>query len=354
MDDYSISSSYPRISDLKELPEEFLRHWRALAMRTEAADPVCCGSAWQLAWLDANEPDARLWWMSSQDSAAVFTLSMDIGRPFMLRPPESGWCFGSTLFGPDSPEMLLKMLAELESRGCGIPALAMLAACIRGSREWLGLKRTFGRRAGFYPQDVFHNAVASLEGGVDGWLSRRSANFRQKLKKALKAGAAVGITFEPHQPLTEKEGEELYQRMLAVEQKSWKGQMGSGICERLSKKFYRCLLRRLIPDKNARVMFARHGEEDIGYIFGSTLEGIYRGQQFSFARDWQSFSVGNLMQYHVICELCEENFWRYDMGAADGPRMAYKSRWTDRRLAGELVFMGPGGLRFLRNHPDKV
>lgn len=350
----NIQSSLLHIDGLKDLPENFLRHWRTLAMQTEQADPVCCGSAWQLAWLDANAPDAKVLWMASGDSAIVFTVVMEFGKPFMLMPPESYWYFGNTLFGPDSAEMLEEMLAHLESGGMGLPVVAFLGACVRNSLEWLAVKLTFVRTADFYPQGIFHNAVASLKGGVDGWLSRRSANFRQKLKKALKAGEDAGITFESHRPMSKTAGEALYKRMLAVEKKSWKGQIGSGICERPSKKFYRCLLRRLIPDGNARIMFAKHEEEDIGYIFGSTLGGIYRGQQFSYASDWSARSVGNLMQYHVICELCGENFSRYDMGAADGQRMAYKSHWTERRIPGQLVIMGPAGVRIFRDQPKRI
>lgn len=331
-----------------------MRHWRALALQTEEADPVCCGSAWQLAWLEASNPDARVLWMASDDSAAIFTVAIEVGKPIMLLPPESNWYFGSTLFGPDSGEMLWEMLETLENGGLGIPVIAILGACMRDSREWRTLRRTFARSADFYPQGVFHNAVASLEGGVDGWLSRRSANFRQKLKKALKAESTAGIAFEFHRPLTKNEGDALYARMLAVEEKSWKGRIGSGICERPSKIFYQGLLRRLIPDKNARIMFARHEEEDIGYIFGSTLGGIYRGQQFSYDHEWAGHSVGNLMQYHVICELCGENFTRYDMGAADGVKMAYKSHWTENRLLGQLVFMCPAGMRLLRDQPEKI
>ena len=82
----------------------------------------------------------------------------------------------------------------------------------------------------------------------------------------------------------------------------------------------------------ARVIFARHEEKDIGFIFGGVARGIYRGQQFSYDTDWSRNSIGNTLQYEQITWLCEENILRYDMGPITGPRMEYKQHWT------ELVF----------------
>jgi len=85
------------------------------------------------------------------------------------------------------------------------------------------------------------------------------------------------------------------------------------------------MLRRLAESGIGRVMFARHEERDIGYIFGSIAGDVYRGQQFSYADDWKSFSIGNLLQAELIKWLCEQNIRRYDMG----PMMDYKKHWTE-------------------------
>ena len=56
---------------------------------------------------------------------------------------------------------------------------------------------------------------------------------------------------------------------------------------------------------------------------------MYRGQQFSYAHDCHTLSLGNLMQIEKIRWLCEEGVQRYDMGPLDGPKMQYKSHWTE-------------------------
>ena len=87
----------------------------------------------------------------------------------------------------------------------------------------------------------------------------------------------------------------------------------------------------------ARVIIARHSERDIGFIFGGVTNGIYRGQQFSFADAWRKASIGNLLQLEQIRWLCEEGATRYDMG----PMMDYKRHWTEQRFRIEARFMIP-------------
>src|SRR5690606_7765888 len=42
--------------------------------------------------------------------------------------------------------------------------------------------------------------IASLEGGVDGFLARRSAGVRKSLRRAARRAEAEGIWFESHRP----------------------------------------------------------------------------------------------------------------------------------------------------------
>ena len=109
------------------------------------------------------------------------------------------------------------------------------------------------------------------------------------------------------------------------EEASWKGKGECGMTVMPSRFYYECMLRRLSVSGRARVIFARQGEHDIGYIFGSLADKVYRGQQFSYADDWKSFSIGNLLQLEQVKWLCEEHIERYDMG----PMMEYKKHWTE-------------------------
>ena len=96
-----------------------------------------------------------------------------------------------------------------------------------------------------------------------------------------------------------------------------------------SKHLYSILMRRLTVSKNARVTFARHEGEDIGFIFGGMANGTYRGQQFSYDEKWRSSSIGNILQLEQIKWACEEDANRYDMGPLLGDKMGYKAHWTE-------------------------
>ncbi len=98
-----------------------------------------------------------------------------------------------------------------------------------------------------------------------------------------------------------------------------------------STSFYKKMIHRLASTNSARIIFAKQGEQDIGYIFGGLAGRVYRGQQFSYANDWREYSIGNLLQSEKIQWLCEERCRRYDMGPVSGPKMEYKRHWTEKQ-----------------------
>jgi CelD/BcsL family acetyltransferase involved in cellulose biosynthesis len=98
-----------------------------------------------------------------------------------------------------------------------------------------------------------------------------------------------------------------------------------------SSGFYRQMLRRLAASGAARVVFARAGERDVGYVFGGVAGPFYRGQQFSYAEECRSLSLGNLLQLAQIRWLCEDGVARYDMGSV----MEYKTHWAELEGRGE-------------------
>ena len=108
-----------------------------------------------------------------------------------------------------------------------------------------------------------------------------------------------------------------------------------------AREFYADMIRRLAAQGTARVMFARHEDQDIGFIFGGMLGPCYRGQQFSYDAAWKDLSIGNLLQVEQIRWLCEEGAVRYDMGTASGEPMAYKLHWTEAHPTSQTWFLQP-------------
>lgn len=323
-----------------ELPRDILKLWNRLALAHDHPDPVCCSPDWQLAWLETAKPQSRLIWSASGESLAIFAMDSHGSQSMVLWPPESGWCFGCNLLGYEAPGLLESILDYLSLRLRGVPVFSVLGGIAEEGEQIRSIGRYFGSFCHFRLLERNKNMTASLAGSLDGWLGRRSGNCRAKLKKALLAGKKQEIVFERHIP-AEEEVDLLYQRMLAIERKSWKGIQNCGITESPSREFYHALIKRLARRGGCRVIFATRNGEDVGYIFGSTLGKIYRGQQFSYAQSLAALSLGNQLQYQTVAWLCEDGFERYDMGPGDSEKMAYKVHWAEQPQAGVVLLMKP-------------
>jgi hypothetical protein len=300
-------------------------NWNQAAMLTPQVDPFCCRTEWQLSYHEAMAPHRKL--LVREVPGSVVALAdqqpWDSGR--MFGPVESSWSYGCPLLGPDSIELFDDLLGQFEARADGLSPRFWISGLVPNGKLIRELIEKLGSRYKFWqgPSETLCNA--SLEGGVDGYLARRSATHRRGLSTQARRVAKRGLTFERHVPKDSAEATQIYSRMLAVETDSWKGIEQCGMTVEPARAYYDCMLRRLAASGTGRVMFARHGERDIGYIFGGLAGNVYRGQQFSYVQDWKSFSVGNLLQVELIKWLCEENILRYDMG----PVMDYKKHWTE-------------------------
>ncbi len=313
--------------------------WNRLALATPQPDPFCATTAWQLSWREAADPERPLVVRECSDGLVQFARHT-LGSKNVLGPVERLWMFGCNVLGPAGVDLLEQLIGDpaMEAAGLGrrivisgLDPQGPLLAEIRSRLSAYGKFRRFGRGL---------QCAASLEGGLDGFLSRRSANHRKKLRQAIRRGQAVGIGFERHTPGSADEAAAVFARMLAVERRSWKGIAGRGMDGPMTRMFYGSMLRRLAMARAGRVMFATHDGNDIGYIFGGVAGEIYRGQQFSFDEAWRDMSIGNLLQYEQVAWLCEEGAHRYDMGPLTGPFMEYKEHWTEIRLRIEAWIIG--------------
>ena len=294
------------------------------------ADPFCCSPVWQLSFHEAYSPNRRLLIRESNNNVIAFAEKVFSPKSIYLTPIESHWFFGNPLLGKHSVDLLSDTLVDIEAEyTSNYPKIAISGIRPNGSllKE---LTRKLGSKFDFTRRNAAVQCSASLLAGLDGYLSRRSGNFRKKLNKQIRGASGMGVTFERHVPCSDAEAEATYSRMLSVELSSWKGIGKCGMAEPRSKKFYDVMMKRLAACGDARVIFAKHEGNDIGFIFGGMAGGIYRGQQFSFDEDWRSASIGNILQIKQVEWLCEEGAKRYDMGPLKGQGMEYKAHWTDQ------------------------
>jgi hypothetical protein len=319
--------------------DAFESEWNRLALATPQPDPFCATTHWQLAFREAIDPRRPLTLRQSDDGLIQFA-EHRLSNAAALGPIERNWLFGCNLLGAGSIDLLAGLLQDLKHGGAA-PGPVVISGLDPDGALVMALIATFTKR---YVVSRFRDEVqcaASLEGGLDGFLSRRSANTRRNVRRCAKRAAEAGVAFERHNPTSSSEADAVFERMLAVELTSWKGLRRCGMEAPSMIRFYSIMLRRLSRARAARVMFATLEGRDVGFIFGGVAGGVYRGQQFSFDDRAAALSVGNLMQFEQIRWLCEDGAARYDLGPLIGPSMEYKNHWTELRFPIEAYVMRP-------------
>lgn len=290
-------------------------NWGRLAARSRQQDPFCCSPKWQLSFHEAYSPHRNLLVRSDVDALIAFAEKRFSEHEVYLTPIEPKWFFGNPLLGERSPELLAETIFEMPNWHAPIFPKILISGLAPSGKTLKKIQNIFGKQFRFWRHSKGVQCSASLRGGLNGFLSRRSTNQRRNFKRASAKASKSGLTFERQKPDCVSDATDIYKRMVAVERSSWKGIQNCGMVGGSTEQFYRVMLCKLSESADARVIFAQHEGRDIGYIFGGMIGDIYRGQQFSFDAEWNSYSIGNLMQLEQISWLCEEGAKRYDMGA---------------------------------------
>jgi hypothetical protein len=317
--------------DFAESHPQFCSQWRQAAIRTQQADPFCCTPCWQLSFHYAFSPHRRIFYVEQAGNVVALAEKVFSQNDVVLTPLEPHWLFGSPLLGPGSEKILYELLPSIAKRyGNHMPRLLLSGVRPGGTRAGRIISK-FKARFGISRLASDMQCAASLAGGFDGFLSRRSCGFRKNMKKTQARAARTGITYERMSPTSREECVNIFDRMYAIELKSWKGINQCGLNQEPATTFYKMLLCNMAVSSDARVVIAQHDGVDIGYIFGGLAGRVYRGQQFSYDDKWGCYAVGNLLQYEQIRWLCEERARRYDMGPIMGSKVQYKERWTEKK-----------------------
>lgn len=296
----------------------------AAVRATADIDHFCSSSWWVLPASGAMMPPREPWILESEHGFAALMRGThpDVGR--YLEPLEAAWCFACPVVGPRPLPLAVDLFAACRARRREWDAL-YLAGLAPDSILFHTFAAVFDQRYRLFTGLQTRRHLASLDGGVEAFLSRRSVNFRKGIKKSQRRAAELGLTVEAC-PAPPVEGcDALYQRIVAVEGSSWKGLALAGINVGNMHAFYRAMLPRLVGRGLLRLMFARHEGRDVGFILGGVAGGVYRGLQFSFDDRFREMGLGNLLQLAQMQALVAEGIAVYDLGS-DAP---YKARWAD-------------------------
>jgi hypothetical protein len=315
--------------DIAAVADDFDRE----VVATPAIDRFCSSSAWILAAASAlMPPRAPFSFRSASGYFAAMRGVHAAGFPY-IEPIELAWGLAAPMIGRDPVALAADIVAMLADRRDW--QLAILAGLTADGPQRRALDRVlpprWERRRG--TSTVRH--VASLDGGVDGFLSRRSRQLRKSLRKALRAASDAGVTFASVRTASAADAGSLYARIQQIEAASWKARDGVGISAGPMRMFYDRMLPRLCHLGQQRTVFAQAAGRDVGYIFGAVLEGEYRGLQFSYSDEHAELGIGGLLQYHQIALLCDEGVVRYDLGT----EMDYKRRWAEEVMETEMLVL---------------
>lgn len=284
----------------------------AAVARSTDIDRFCSSTDWILPAYETWGAPCRPWLRRGAGGYVALLESVDpLGRRALLGF-DVMWGFSCPIVGADPVEFAAYM-REQEWR------LVLVQGLTPSSPLFARLVGALGTWTDLGTGETLTRWVASLAGGMDGFLSRRSAKFRGNVRRARRRAADAGIVVDAGPPD--------FARIVSVERRSWKGPAGTGLISHDLRAFYERMVDRL--GERARCLFARRDGVDVGYILGGVRGNLYRGLQFSFDETCAELSLGHVLQIEQIEALCAEGVTTYDLGID----MAYKRHWADEAIS---------------------
>ncbi len=295
---------------------------------TPAIDRFCSTLAWTVPAARAMmvEPQPLI---TQSEHGFVSMMSLPVANGLRLAAPlEIGWGLAAPFAG-SNPRALVRQLGRMwAERTREIDGL--LVSGIPSTGAWIGpLMKRFVDTERIGLGETCVRRMASLSGGMDGFMSRRSSKFRANLRRAERAGAHEGLVYEYHsQDLTGH----LFERILEIERDSWKGRAGEGFDQPPSDEFYKRMAIRLAEGGRLRVIMITRDGVDLAFVLGGVFQSVYRGLQMSFREGHRQLGLGNLGQLEMIRRMISEGIDTYDLGT----EMPYKLSWAETSFTTQM------------------
>jgi len=299
--------------------EPYWKELEALADQTPGADPWCSAPDWLFPVHAAFAPESEPI-LVGNPATGMALLARYVGEASAtIAGLEPLWGFASTAIGPNHLDVLVEAFSVLHADPNWDQAV------LPGFPDDPGTMESVAVKLAPYGEIAFSEGItrqlADLKQGPRPWWGRRSSKFRNQLRKATEAAAEEGVTYET---VTDAAG--LFDRLLAIEARSWKGQAADGITSPTMSHFYRAMIERLGHRGRLQATIASREGSDVGFIVGGVRNGRYRGLQLSYTEDVQHLSLGHVLQLYEIQRLpAETGVHTYDLGMD----MEYKKRWAD-------------------------
>lgn len=295
--------------------------------QTPDVDRFCSSSLWVLPAWQAFLPDHRLWALRGSEGYTLLAVGEDKGLGTYVHPLEASWALACPFLGKDARAVA----GEFVELSLTTPLkwdILFLSGIRPDSVHFHTLLRGYRGHYSLGLGPSSRRCIASLEGGIDGYMQRRSAKFRRNVRRADRRAREAGMESELYRCATAEECSLLLERALAIEAKSWKGNLDTGIINSPMEEFYQNMLPRLSRRGSLRFLFLTLHGVDVAYCFGAVFDGGFRGLQMSFVDEYKDHSPGSLAQFWMIESLCEEGINSYDLGSD----MEYKKDWSEETM----------------------
>lgn len=299
----------------------------ALALPSSEIDGFCSSSRWVVPAHQTFQAGytARIW--SGDSGFAAFSRFEHPEVGPCLVPLESTWGLASPLILSDVRDGVRAFADAIEAAH---DWNMLLVAGLEPSSALFGaFATTFGRRFMLRRVSITRRVIASLAGGFDGFLGRRTRKFRANVRRAEERGREGGVRFERIGLDSPEQVEQMYPGVMAIEATSWKSLAGEGVDRDPMRSFILNVLQRSSSRDDVRLIVASVGDQPVGYLHGALTHRSFRGLQMSFDAALPHLSLGNLLQLEMLKWLTEADAASsYDLGS----ELAYKFDW------GEHVF----------------
>jgi hypothetical protein len=298
-----------------------------LALSADGLDRFCTSSAWVLPAWESFAAGTEPWILHGENGWAAFARMDHPAAGPCLLPPEATWGLASPLVlrNPRAGvyDALVAMLADP-----GWSTL-LLTGIAPDSPLFIAVRSAFGRLFTLRRVSETRRVLASLDGGLDGFLARRSRKFRANLRRAQTTARDCGITFTRLSLRAADDVDAIYPTIMGIESLSWKSRAGEGVDREPMRSFIAGVMRRCAARDDLRLVLAEKDGRLVGYLHGSVAARGFRGLQMSYDEELAHLSLGNLLQAEMIAWLCEDpEVELYDLGS----ELEYKHAW------GESVF----------------
>lgn len=318
--------------DLEELAARADLFDRAV-LASPGIDRFCSSSSWVLPAARALMAPGRPWIFFGPAGYLATVIRRGDGGRRMVQALELAWGLACPLVGP-VPAPLAAAAAEVLAERERDWDLVLLSGLPVGSTLLDAALAQLSARYAVGLGPVTRRHVASLAGGLDGFLARRPRTLRKGLRQARRRAADAGVVFTPQAALGAAAAAGLYDRILAIERRSWKGRSGAGFDREPMRSFYQRMVLRLAERGQLRCFIAEteggvpNGGRDLAFVLGAVFGDTYRGLQFSFDDEERRLGLGNLAQVHQIASLAEREpaVTRYDLGTGGD----YKRAWAEQ------------------------